>query len=96
MKKLLICLLLTLSCWAQQLEAKYGEYQQHRYIHFRCSGPLELLTEWPAKYVDRLNPNELILRLPDDLLFVPELIWKTNKIIFTTNAFELPEQELPQ
>lgn len=96
MKKLLICLLLTLSCWAQQLQARYGEYDHHRYIHFRCDGPLDLLTEWPKGYVQRVKPNELLLRLPDDLLFVPELTWKTGTVIFTTHAFEIPELELPQ
>lgn len=97
MKKLIIALLLTAACFAQpQLQVKYGEYEQHRYLYFRCNGSLELLTEWPKRYVIRVSDSEVVLQLPDDLLFVPELVWKHGKEIFTTEAFEIPAPQGPQ
>lgn len=97
MKKFLIALLLTAACFAApQLQVKYGEYQHHRYLYFRCNGPLELLTEWPKGYVTRVTESELILQLPDDLPYVPELVWLQGKEVFTTEAFEIPAPEGPQ
>lgn len=97
MKRFFVALLLTACCFAQpNLQAKYGEYEGHRYMHFRCSEQLDLLSEWPKAYFIRINPNELLLRLPDDLPYVPELVWKAGKQIFTTEAFGIPDKESPQ
>lgn len=93
MKRLLIALLLTAACLAQpQMQLKFGVEAGHRYTMWHTDGQLlDIISDWPKDYVYRLDANTIILALPDELPFIPELYWRVDNEILITEPMAVPE-----